>query len=393
MTGSDLLMLVFLLLPLAFFSGWWIARKKSLNNSQEGVSALNPDYFKGLNYVLNEQPDKAIEVFVKMLEVDSETIETHLALGNLFRRRGEVDRAIRIHQNLIARPNLDKEQRSLALLELGMDYMRSGLLDRAEGLFKQLVEMDAHTIQASRQLLSVYQQEKDWDNAIFYARKLEAISGQDYDPIIAQYYCELSTENLAENNEKEARENLRKALNRDPRCVRASILEAEFLQTQNKYKSALKAYKRIEKQDADYISEIIEPVISCYRHLDQMNEAQQYLMDLLNKYSGISCLLSLTELIIEDRGADEGLKFISSQLSERPTVRGVDRLLEYVMQQAEGEIYNNLTAIKELTGKLLSDNSIYRCQQCGFDAKLLHWQCPGCQNWASVKPVYGVKGE
>lgn len=393
MNGSDLLVLICLLIPLAFVSGWWVARKSSRQKIPESSTGMDPDYFKGLNYVLNEQPDKAIEVFIKMLEVDSETIETHLALGNLFRRRGEVDRAIRIHQNLIARPHLNEDQRSLALLELGMDYMRSGLLDRAEGLFKQLIDLDVHTTMASRQLLSVYQQEKDWDNAIVYARRLETISGEGFEPTIAQYYCELTSGNLYEGNVKEARENLRKALNMDPRCVRASILEAELLQTQSKYKSALKAYKRIEKQDVEYISEVIDPILACYRNLGQMQEAHQYLQDILHKYGGISCLLSLTELIIEEQGEEAGLKFISAQLSKRPTVKGVDRLLEYVMSKAEGEIRDNLSTIKELTAKLLNNRSIYRCQQCGFDAKLLHWQCPSCKNWATVKPVYGVEGE
>jgi lipopolysaccharide biosynthesis regulator YciM len=246
---------------------------------------------------------------------------------------------------------------------------------------------------ALRQLLDIYQQEKDWDNAIVYARKLEALSGEGFDPVIAQYYCELSSENLSAGNIKDARENLRKALNMDPRCVRASILEAELLQTQDNYKSALKAYKRIEKQGVDYLPEVIEPMITCYRKLEKIPEARRYLSDILDSYGGISCLLCLTELIIEDQGEAEGLKFISAQLSKRPTVKGVDRLLEYVMAKTEGEIRENLGTIKELTAKLLADGSVYRCQQCGFDAKLLHWQCPSCKNWSTIKPIYGAEGE
>jgi lipopolysaccharide assembly protein B len=393
MNGSDLLLLICLLLPVAFACGWWVARKNGIHNSLQAASSINPDYFKGLNYVLNEQPDKAIEVFIKMLEVDSETVETHLALGNLFRRRGEVDRAIRIHQNLIARPNLSLEQRNLALLELGMDYMRSGLLDRAEGLFKQLITMDAYAKQACRQLLSIYQQEKDWDNAIICARRLEAMSGEGFDPVIAQYYCEIAADNLSEGKVKEAREKLRKALNMDPRCVRASILEAELLQTEGKHKSALKVYKRIEKQDVEYIAEVIEPILACYRKLEHMQEAMQYLQDLLYKHGGITPLLYLTELIIEHQGEEEGIKFISAELRKRPTVKGVDRLLEYAMSKSEGEIRDNLGTIKDLTGKLLDNTPVYKCKQCGFDAKLLHWQCPSCKNWNTIKPVYGVEGE
>ncbi len=393
MSGADLIVLICLLLPFAFASGWWAARRNRWNNTEKQAAGISPDYFKGLNFVLNEQPDKAIEVFVKMLEVDSETVETHLALGNLFRRRGEVDRAIRIHQNLIARPNLKAEQQALALLELGMDYMRSGLLDRAEGLFKQLLDMGAYAAQASRQLLEIYQQEKDWDNAIVYAKRLQTVSGEGIDPVVAQYYCELASEYLTEGKEKNARENLRRALNIDPACVRASILEAQMLQTEGKYKPALKAYRRVEKQDVEYITEIIDPVLACYRRLGQLQKAIQFLQDILSKHGGITPLLRLTELIVEQEGEAEGIKFISAELRKRPTVKGVDRLLEYTMGKAEGELRENLGTIKELTEKLLDNRPAYKCQQCGYDAKILHWQCPSCKNWTTIKPVFGVEGE
>ena len=163
--------LIWLLLPLAAASGWYLASRGGAHRRGEPPT-LSKDYFKGLNYLLNEQPDKAIDVFIAMLEVESDTIETQLALGNLFRRRGEVDRAIRIHQNLITHSALGDEQRSLAALELGMDYMRSGLFDRAERLFKSLLDSGTHTKKALSQLLDIYQQEQDWDKAIACAREI-----------------------------------------------------------------------------------------------------------------------------------------------------------------------------------------------------------------------------
>src|SRR5918996_4151215 len=167
--------LLWVLVPIAVASGWYAARLRPFippgSGSPRGFSS---NYFKGINYLLNEQPDKAIEALIKSLQVESDTVETHLALGNLFRRRGEVDRAICLHQNLVAQPCLDKEQRCLAILELGMDYMRSGLLDRAEGLFRELLEqeMDLYARQALRQLLDLYQLEQDWDKAIASAQEL-----------------------------------------------------------------------------------------------------------------------------------------------------------------------------------------------------------------------------
>jgi len=388
----DWINLLWLLLPLAAVSGW-LGAKRSFVRGAQTITDISPEYFKGLNYVLNEQPDKAIEVFIKMLEVDSDTVETHLALGNLFRRRGEVDRAIRIHQNLIARPTLSSDQRSMALLELGMDYMRSGLLDRAEGLFKELVESGAYRYQAFSELLEIYQQEKDWNNAVAIARRLEAISGEGFHPMIAHFYCELASENLEQGKEKQAKDNLKRALNIDPKCVRASISEALLAQKAGKYKAAIRAYKRIEKQDPEYLPEIIGPMLDCHREIGKLEEYMQYLSGIVDKHGGITPLLYLTEIIAEVSGGEEAINYISVELKRRPTVRGVDKLIEYALTKADGEIFDRLKTIKDMTAKLLQSRSIYKCNHCGFDAKFIHWHCPGCKRWNTIKPVHGVEGE
>jgi len=390
---NEWIALLWLLLPLAALSGWWAARRSMKAAASEGQKRIHPEYFKGLNFVLNEQPDKAIEVFIRMLEVDSETVETHLALGNLFRRRGEVDRAIRIHQNLIARPTLDREQRAMALLELGMDYMRSGLLDRAEGLFKELVETGSHSIQAYSELLEIYQQEKEWDNAISIARKLELVSGKSLGPVIAQFYCEKAYNDLSQGDIKQARDCIRRALNIDGECVRASMIEAEIAMDEGRLKQALKAYKRVEVQDPEYIPEVIYPLLECYRKLDKVDEFMEFLRNIVDKHGGITPLLMLSGLIEEKQSEEEAIKYISAELRKRPTVKGVDRMIEYALSRAEGEARESLTMIKDLTSKLLEKHAMYKCVRCGFDAKSLHWQCPGCKNWNSVKPVHGVEGE
>lgn len=388
----DELNFLWLLLPVAAFSGWWVGQRGRQSQSQSS-SAIFPEYFKGLNFVLNEQPDKAIEVFIRMLEVDSETVETHLALGNLFRRRGEVDRAIRIHQNLIARPSLSREQRTHALLELGMDYMRLGLLDRAEGLFLELIESGTHLNQAYTQLLEVYQQEKDWGNAIEIARKLESLSYESYSPIIAQFHCEHAEAALSKGNMRVAKDHIRRAMSFDSFCVRASLLEAQMHEKNGKTKLAIKSYKRIESQNSDYITEVLSPLYECYRKLDRVDEFVEYLRTLVNIYGGISALLMLTEIIAEREGENAAIRFISDELKNRPTVKGVDKLIEYALDRSEGEIHEHLKTIKELMGQLIEGRAMYKCNNCGFDAKMLHWQCPGCKHWDTVKPVFGVVGE
>ena len=386
-------MTIIWLLPVAGFGGWLYGRHGSTSAANSNQGRLHPEYFKGLNYVLNEQPDKAIEVFVKMLEVDSETVETHLALGNLFRRRGEVDRAIRIHQNLIARPNLNQEQRALALLELGMDYMKSGLLDRAESLFNELVETGLYTISAFTELLDIYQQEKDWKNAIKTARRLELSSSRSLNKIIAQFYCEQASELRMQGQNRAARELLKKAVNADQSCVRASLIEADILKKEGKCKQAIRVYKRVEKQDAEYIPEAVSLMLECYRELEKVGEFKSYLHVMVETHGGITPMIMLTELIAEQDGEEEAMKYITRELKKRPTVRGVDRLIEYALVPAQGKAKDDLMTIKDLTGKLLEDRSIYKCNHCGFDAKSLHWQCPSCKNWNTVKPIHGVEGE
>jgi lipopolysaccharide biosynthesis regulator YciM len=384
------LILLFLLLPVAFASGWWLASRRFIRSRKNSGRKLHPDYFKGLNFVLNEEPDKAIEIFIKLLEVDSETVETHLALGNLFRRRGEVDRAIRIHQNLIARPALSREFRSQALLELGLDYLRLGILDRAEGLFTELIAMDTLTIQAFTHLLDIYQQEKDWEKAISTARRLETITGERHEKLIAHFYCELAELDLVAGDEKSAKNNLKRALNLDPRCVRASLIEGRMLMNSGNYRAAISSFKRIEKQDDDYLDEAIIPLQQCYTNIGREDKFKEYLYELTERNNNIKPLVLLTDIIANTEDDNAAIDFVSDRLNKKPTVHGVDHFLDYVIKKSDGELKKYLTSIKELTTKLLQKSAIYQCNICGFEAKNIHWHCPGCKHWNTVKPLHGI---
>lgn len=385
--------LLLLLLPVAALSGWMVAKRSMPRAPRQSTADLSSNYFKGLNYLLNEQPDKAIEVFVKMLEVDSETVETHLALGNLFRRRGEVDRAIRIHQNIIARPTLSRQQRTQALFELGIDYMRAGLLDRAESLFQELTEINEHTEAALRQLIDIYQQEKDWDKAIAAVRKLENATGKRKEATIAHYYCELAEEARQEANHGRSMQMLKQALACDKNCVRASILQGDIEREAGNYKQAIRAYKRVEQQGPDYLAEVIEPLVFCYRRLGGTAELVEYLRQLLHSHGGITTMITLAELIRQQDGDSAAAEFITEQLRARPSVRGLDRLIELNLANSQGEAHDNLLIIRDLTHQLLEGRPGYRCNNCGFSGKSMHWQCPGCKQWNTVKPVQGVIGE
>ena len=395
MSPEQLFGLVAILLPIAALSGWFYGRKDSQNSSTNLLNrgGMSPDYFEGLNYLLNDRPDKAIEVFIKVLEVETETVETHLALGSLFRRRGEVDRAIRIHQNLIARPTLGKEHRGLALHELGIDYMRSGLLDRAENLFKELIDGELYEQQALRNLVDIYQQEQDWDCALEYIRRYERVSGEDLRHVRAHFYCENAVQLREAKNYSEAFRTLSKALKEDKNCVRAQLLYADMSTSLGDYEAAISSLKKIEHQDIDFLPEAIPRLVNNYRQLDRIDDMSAYLVQLSKLHSGITPVLVLAELTAEHTGLKEAKDHIVTELKMRPTIRGIDRLIDYSLAGAVGEARQNLELLKETTRKLVADKLNYKCRNCGFSGRSLHWQCPSCKSWNTVKPIHGIDGE
>lgn len=381
--------LIWLLLPVAAASGWLVARAETKVKAKKSNDHFDlPEaYFRGLNFLLNEQPDKAIEVFIKVLEVNSETAETHLALGNLFRRRGEVDRAIRIHQNLIARPTLDREQRSLSLLELGQDYLKAGLLDRAENLFSELVENRMFSEQALQWLLSIYQQEKEWENAVDTCRRLARITKTPMNDVIAQYYCELANVKMKAGDDKSVRLFLRKALAADKNCVRASMLLGDLEAGEKRDPEAIKAWKRIEEQDPQLLGEVAERIGDAYRRLGDEEGLYEYFGGALERQQGSGLMLELADIIKVRDGLDAAEKYVVGWLRRNPSVQGLERLIELNMLQSEGTARNDLLLLKGIIENLGDQHHGYLCQQCGFRGTALHWLCPSCSHWNTIKPV------
>lgn len=374
---------LFFLLPIAALSGWLLARRYYKYDPRLQATAVNPDYFQGLNYLLNEQPDKAIEVFVRLLEVNSDTVETHLALANLFRRRGEIDRAIRIHQNLIARPNLLAEQRTQALVELGLDYMNAGVLDRAEQLFLDLISKSSPPTEAFKQLLRIYQQEKAWQKAIEMAQKVQSQSRDNMGSLIAQFYCELAEQQLKLSNTDVATL-LKLAHSHDHNCVRATLLEAKIYMKADNFQKASKTLLAIEKQDHRYMQEALPLLLDCYLQMNNLKVFDDWLHSLLVEYPNMtSARLMLSHVIQLQQGSQAAQDYLYPQLQEHPSVEGLHRLISL------GEQSNPMLVplIKGITDTLVRRGNRYTCQLCGFAGKSMHWQCPGCKKWGSVKPT------
>ena len=375
---------LFLLLPIAAISGWLSARAHYKKKNLPSTSALNPEYFKGLNYLLNEQPDKAIDVFIRLLEVNSETVETHLALANLFRRRGETDRAIRIHQNLIARPTLSTEQRNQALIELGLDYMSAGVLDRAEHLFLELLNKPSPSVQVCEQLLKIYQQEKEWQKAIEMAKNIysQDKSKTHIGSVIAQFYCELSQQQNTPLNE--AIKCVKQALSYDKQCVRATLIEATLHIKANNYRKALKCLKSIEHQNHLYIPEALPLLLTCHQNMKSLSEFKRWLQTMLNTHPSMTHVrIMLTRVIQQSSGNQKAQDYLHHQLQKHPSVEGLHTLISL------GEPSHPVLVplIQGITNTLVLKGDRYACPHCGFSGKNMHWLCPGCNQWSTVRPI------
>ena len=374
-----------LLLPVAAASGWWMALRSQQKKHGNQSCQPAPAYFKGFNYLINEEPDKAIDVFVQLLEVDDETVETHLALGSLFRRRGETERAIRIHQNLIARPALSHEQRAQALLELGMDYMRAGLYDRAENLFLELRGMQLHVRKALENLLIIYQQERDWEACLETISALEPVVNEPLCLARSHYYCELAEQALRKGQREKMEQYLKQAIAADGNCVRPLHMQARMAIQANQPRNAIKLLHHIVERDNDYVPEILADFAQCYRQIRRLPELKNHLSRWLEQRADVSLVLGMTDLIreIEDEGA--AAHFLSAHMQRHPSLKGLLRLIELKEELPQADAQNILWGMQDHLRHLLAERPAYQCGKCGFEANTLHWQCPSCRGWSSIR--------
>lgn len=383
-----------LLLPAAAWSGWWVANRSNSDKSTNVNNRLSREYVVGLNYLLNEQSDKAVDIFIKLLEVDSDTVETHLALGSLFRRRGEVDRAIRIHQNLIARPQLSILQRKEALMALGQDYMSAGVFDRAERIFLEVVELGGSRETSSLQgLLAIYQQEKAWEKALDVIKKLEISTGNSLHNQAAHYYCEMANQALKVNALDRAVYCIKQAMNVDSQSVRASLMNATIEMKEGRYKQAIRSLKRVPLQDAEFLTEIIEPLVFCHKELDSMGDCINYLEQTLVDHPRASVIFVIAEYLRQNKNMDTAIDFVADKLSKHPSIRGLNRLIYWHLESAHGKVRDKLQMLYDVTSKFLDNKPVYRCGHCGFGGKHLHWHCPSCKQWGRMKPIHGLEGD
>ena len=387
-----LLMGMLLLLPIAVISGYRVGKKQN-NQPKTSNSSLSSNYIKGLNYLLNEQPDKAVDTFIDLLQVDTETVDTHMALGHLFRKRGEVDRAIRLHQNIIARPQLSKENHNLALYELAVDYQAVGMYDRSTSLFSKLLAEPKHKKDSLHQMLNIYQATRDWEKAAQTAEQLEIIMGEEQSKAIAHFYCELANENVSKKDNKSALVSVKKAVTANPGSVRASLLQGDICLDEKNYKAAIKAYSKILEQDIAFLPEALEHVKLAYDAKNDHKGYHKFLKTSLDKGAGVSVLIELSKIIQKESGDHAAAEVIGGYLKDKPSLKGLHQLISLHIDHAQESAKPSLQLLDGIVEKLVERKPRYVCHNCGFNGRIIHWQCPSCKEWSSIKPIQGLEGE
>ena len=372
--------------------GWWLGQReyRQKRNSQLGLQA---DYYRGLNYLLNQQTDEALELFIHALEVNSQTVDTHLALGSLFRRRGEVDKAIQIHQNLLSGKGLDQEQVMLAELELAHDFIKAGLLDRAEELLLDIVQQpNQQTANATELLVDVYQREQDWHKALEAGSAAHVSASVDLAQRLSHFCCELAEEALQSDQQQEGLDYLKRAKRHNADNPRVSFLRAQLSIQQENFRDAKRHLLIMAQQDEQLVPEIIQPLRLCFTQLGDIDGWRAWLNQAMTEYPSSSLLLAQAHEIGQQNDS-EAASYLTENLRQRPSLKGFNYLIDLHMQWASENAKDSLQVLKGLTVALQRSKPHYRCRQCGFAGNSMHWQCPSCHQWGSTKPIYGLEGE
>lgn len=380
--------LLFLLLPIAAAYGWYMGDRNAKQKYFNQSNRLSREYVDGLNFLLSNQKDKAVDLFLDMLKEDEGTLEAHLTLGNLFRSRGEVDRAIRIHQALMESSSLTFEQRLLAIQQLGRDYMAAGFYDRAEEMFLQLIDEEDFQQSALQQLIIIYQSTSEWINAINAATRLVKLCNTRYKTDIAQFYCELASLAIANEDLEKAHSLLQKSAAIDANCARTSLMLGRVLMVQDKTEQAIMCFKQILQQDKAFIGEALPLLKKCYQKLQKEDEFQQFLQLCVEQDTGNMAELMLADIIEKQKGLDAAQYYMYRELLKHPNLKGFYRLMDYHVADAEeGRAKESLLLLRNMVGEQIKAVPNYRCKKCGFTVNSIYWLCPACRSWSSIKPV------
>ncbi|WP_221320155.1 lipopolysaccharide assembly protein LapB [Chitinivorax tropicus] len=376
-----------LVLPPLFFGMGWLAARIDIRQLLRETRKLPLAYYKGLNFLLNEEQDKAIAEFAEIIKSDPHSVDLNFALGSMFRRKGEHERAILIHQNLLARNDISAEQRLKGQYELALDFVKAGLFDRAEEMLQKLAD-SPYARTASQQLLDIYQLEKNWEKAIETANRL-ADGTASFQNEVAEFHCEMAQRDIANSQPEQARGNLEKALQIHRKCVRANMLLGDIAMAAGELDDAIEHWKRIENQDPQYLSLVGSRLMEAYKQAGRPAEGVQLLRTYLTSYPSLDIVDQVFQAISELDGLDTAKEFLYAELRRNASLLGLRSLVEVELHYVAAERRPDLEAVRNLLHEHTKKLAMYQCQQCGFRARQYYWHCPGCAGWESYLPKLG----
>lgn len=389
----DNTLLLLILLLVAVSAGWGVARWQQ---DRQSKNSLPDAYLSGLDYLIDNRTEEAIESFIEALEVNSDTLSAHIALAKLLRRKGDVDRAVRIHEMLLSRPGLSQFDRQRVNLALALDYHALGLLDRSEESLNTLLDEAKDSklrVRALRLLIRLYEQEAEWQTALDVAQQLPSAERELLKVELSHYLCERAEQLMAEGEAEGARQRLEQALSEDAACVRANLTLARILQQQSQWRASIHALQQVAQQDPKFIPETLRGLHRAYEACEDEAGFRDCLSRLQEAHPSTSTMLALAEQKRDREGVLSAGLFITEALKSRPSVKGFNRLIDMHLEYGSSSARESLMSLRSLTQQLEISKPIYRCGQCGFAGRNLVWQCPSCRQWGSIRPIFGLEGE
>ncbi len=377
----DPIWLVFLL-PVAAASGWLARGGFTLSFRKR--PKIPSVYLEGINYLLNEQHDKAIEIFINKLEVDSDTIEIHLSLGNLYRRRGDIERASLIHKNLMDRPDLNREHKVQAIFELGHDFYAAGILDRAENIFTELTQDTRYEERAYDVLRDIYEQEREWNDCIRMTNRLNRISSKDYSSLLAQYYCEKTEAAIQEGRYDAAEENISESLSANGNCIRAIIQSGRVKAIRGNHKAAIATWRTIQHKNPKFISETLDLIIESYKAIRETEELFDFLKKTAETNLDPQLAIAYVDVLEAHKEKENAEEFLADWIRKNSSLSCLLRFILMKIKSKDSEPNSDSMLIEGIINRQFKSGRRYECQCCGYSVKTLHWQCPSCRSWDTL---------
>ncbi len=376
------------LLPLAllpvFFAMGWFAARVDMRTVLKQAKTVPTGFYKSLAALVDRKTDVAADALSEVLRQEPHSYELHLTLGKLYRQRGENDKAIRLHQALLASPDLIGDKREEVLFELGQDFQTAGLVDRAEGIFKDLVQGNAAKV-AREELLNIYQQDRDWEKAIETASHLSH-DELTYQFEIAQFYCELAQTALFQSNFEKAKNDVYQALIANRKCTRANMILGDIYLQNNDFQSAIDAYSAIEKQNHVYLSMVGERLFDAYDGLNKGTEGLAVLVGYMKTFPQLDLIDVIYEKALLLQGEQEAAELILDLVRMKPDLKGTYRLLGLRMSDLDLTWRADADMVRQVVGRYAQKALVYRCRHCHFKSQVFFWHCPACNKWETFTP-------